>query len=114
VLLLAIQMISTGGPRCDEWRSPGKIDARGGGAGAEANHALIKTKPLCAGNSESHWPRVGHREVSGETLAGACTGQPSSRESRSIRDADAVLAAEGNMDGRDIARSGPIPRRQRT
>ena len=28
-------------------------------------------------------------------------------------DADAVLGAEGNMDGRDVARSGPIPRGQR-
>jgi len=56
---------------------------------------------------------VGHREVSGEALAGESIGQPLSRESRSSRDADAVLAAEGNMDGRDIARSGPIPRGQR-
>jgi hypothetical protein len=28
-------------------------------------------------------------------------------------DAEAVLGAEGNMDGRDVARSGPIPRGQR-
>jgi len=56
---------------------------------------------------------VGHREVPGEALAGESIGQPLSRESRSTRDADAVLAAEGNMDGRDIARSGPIPRGQR-
>jgi len=53
---------------------------------------------------------VGHREVSGEALAGESIGQPLSRESRSTRDADAVLGAEGNMDGRDIARSAPIPR----
>ena len=45
-----------------------------------------------------------HREVSGEALAGECIGQPLSRESRFHRDADAVLAAEGNMDRRDIAR----------
>ena len=56
---------------------------------------------------------VGHREVSGEALAGESIGQPLSRESRFTRDADAVLGAEGNMDGRDIARSGPIPRGQR-
>jgi hypothetical protein len=35
------------------------------------------------------------------------------RKSFTTRDADAVLGAEGNMDGRDIARSGPIPRGQR-
>ncbi len=35
------------------------------------------------------------------------------RKSFSTQDADAVLGAEGNMDGRDIARSGPIPRSQR-
>ena len=56
---------------------------------------------------------VGHREVSGEALAGESIGQPLSRESRFTRDADAVLGAEGNMDGRDSARSGPIPRGQR-
>ena len=56
---------------------------------------------------------VGHREMSGEALAGESIGQPLSRESRFTRDADAVLGAEGNMDGRDIARSGPIPRGQR-
>ena len=56
---------------------------------------------------------VGHREVSGEALAGESIGQPLSRESRFTRDADAVLGAEGNMDGRDIARSGSIPRGQR-
>ena len=52
-------------------------------------------------------------EVSGEALAGESIGQPLSRESRFTRDADAVLGAEGNMDGRDSARSGPIPRGQR-
>ena len=56
---------------------------------------------------------VGHREVSGEALAGESIGQPLSRESRFTRDADAVLGAEGNMDGRDIVRSGLIPRGQR-
>ena len=35
------------------------------------------------------------------------------RNSFSTRDADAVLGADANMDGRDIARSGPIPRGQR-
>jgi len=47
---------------------------------------------------------VGHREVSGEALAGESIGQPLSRESRFTRDADAVLGAEGNMDGCDIAK----------
>ena len=56
---------------------------------------------------------VGHREVSGEALAGESIGQPLSRESRFTRDADAVLGAKGNMDGRDSARSEPIPRGQR-
>ena len=57
---------------------------------------------------------VGHREVSGEALAGESIGQPLSRESRFTRDADAVLGAEGNIDGRDSARSGSIPRGQRS
>ena len=56
---------------------------------------------------------VGYREVSGQSLAGESIGQPLSRESRFTRDADAVLGAEGNMGGRDIARSDPIPRGQR-
>ena len=57
---------------------------------------------------------VGHREVSGEALAGESI-EPAiePRKSFSTRDADAVLGAEGNMDGRYIARSGPIPRGQR-
>ena len=55
---------------------------------------------------------VGHREVSGEALAGESIAiEP--RKSFSNRDADAVLGAEGNMGGCDIARSGPIPRGQR-
>lgn len=52
-------------------------------------------------------------EVSVEALAGGSIRQPLSRESRLNRDADVILAAEGNIDGRDIARSGPIPRGQR-
>jgi hypothetical protein len=57
---------------------------------------------------------VGHREVSGEALAGG-EHKPAiePRKSFSNRDADAVLGAEGNMGGRDIARSDPIPRGQR-
>jgi hypothetical protein len=57
---------------------------------------------------------VGHREVSGEALAGG-EHRPAiePRKSFTTRDADAVMGAEGNMDGRDIARSGPIPRGQR-
>ena len=43
---------------------------------------------------------VRHREVAGEALAGDGIGQPLSRESRYIRDADAVLVAEGNTEGR--------------
>ena len=36
----------------------------------------------------------------GEALTGVRIGQPLSRESRYIRDADAVLVAEGNTEGR--------------
>ena len=56
---------------------------------------------------------VGHREVSGEALAGESIRPTIEPESHFTRDADAVLGAEGNMDGRDSARSGPIPRGQR-
>jgi hypothetical protein len=56
---------------------------------------------------------VRHREVSGEALTGECIGQPLSRESRFIRDADAVFRAEGNMGRRVIARSCLIPRGRR-
>jgi hypothetical protein len=55
-------------------------------------------------------PCVGHREVTGEALAGeswAPATEP--RKSFSNRNADAVLGAEGNMDGRDIAMSDPNP-----
>ena len=62
--------------------------------------------PHCEGIANHTDPLscVGHREVSGEALAGESIGQPLSRESRFTRDADAVLGAEGNMDGRDIAK----------
>jgi hypothetical protein len=56
---------------------------------------------------------VGHREMSGEALTGESIGQPLSRESRFIRDADAVMDAEGNTVGRDNASARPIPRGRR-
>ena len=43
---------------------------------------------------------AGTREGAGEALTGVCIGQPSSRESGLFPGADAVLLAEGNMDGR--------------
>ena len=43
------------------------------------------------------------REGIGEALTGERIGQPLSRESTLIPDADVVLLTEGNTDGRDIA-----------
>lgn len=40
-----------------------------------------------------------HREVYGEALTEGWTGQPLSRVSLMIQDADAVCVAEGNMSG---------------
>ncbi len=48
-------------------------------------------------------PCAGIREGAGEASAGECIGQPLSREIGVILGADAVLLAEGNMDGRAIA-----------
>jgi len=46
---------------------------------------------------------VGIREGVGEALTGERIGQPLSRESNDVSDADAVLNAEGNTRGRDSA-----------
>ena len=46
------------------------------------------------------------REGLGEALTGERTGQPLSRERSLILGADAVHKVEGNMSGRDNARSG--------
>ena len=46
------------------------------------------------------------REGLGEPLTGECIGQPLSRERSLILGADAVHKVEGNMSGRDNARSG--------
>ncbi len=48
-------------------------------------------------------PCAGIREGAGEASAGECIGQPLSREIGVILGADAVLLAEGYMDGRAIA-----------
>ena len=48
-------------------------------------------------------PCAGAREGIGEASAGACAGQPSSRESGLNSGADAVLLAEGDTEGRVIA-----------
>lgn len=57
------------------------------GAGSGTTH---HTDPLSC---------VGHREVSGEALAGESIGQPLSRE-RVVRDADTVVNVEGNISRR--------------
>jgi hypothetical protein len=44
-----------------------------------------------------------HREVYGEALTKVCIGQPLSRVSSIVQDADAVCVAEGNMSGCDKA-----------
>ena len=53
------------------------------------------------------------REDIGEASAGECIGQPLSREIGLILGADAVLQAEGNMDGRAIASARPAQRGRR-
>ena len=58
-------------------------------------------------------PCAGAREGIGEASAGACAGQPSSRESGLNSGADAVLLAEGNMDRRVIASAHPARRGRR-
>ena len=57
-------------------------------------------------------PCASVREDIGEASAGECIGQPLSREIGLILGADAVLLAEGNMDGRAIA-SARLARRGR-
>jgi len=57
-------------------------------------------------------PCAGVREDTGEASAGDRIGQPLSREIGLILGADAVLLAEGNMDGRAIA-SARLARRGR-
>ena len=55
-------------------------------------------------------PCAGVREGIGEASAGDRIGQPLSRESEREPGADAVLIAEGNMDGRVIASACPARR----
>ena len=57
-------------------------------------------------------PCADARKGAGEASAGECIGQPLSREIGLILGADAVLLAEGNMDGRAIA-SARLARRGR-
>ena len=59
-------------------------------------------------------PCTGFREGAGEASAGDRIGQPSSREIDVILGADAVLLAEGNMDGRVIASGPSSPARSKT
>ena len=58
-------------------------------------------------------PCAGIREDTGEASAGDRIGQPLSREIDVILGADAVLLAEGNMDGRVIASALPARRGRR-
>jgi len=55
-------------------------------------------------------PCAGLREDVGEASVGERIGQPLSRESLQIPDADAVVSAEGKMGGRVIASLRPIRR----
>ena len=55
-------------------------------------------------------PCAGVREGVGEASAGDRIGQPLSREIDVILGADAVLVAEGNMDGHAIASARPTQR----
>ena len=50
------------------------------------------------------------REDIGEVSVGECIGQPLSHEIGLILGADAVLQAEGNMDGHVIASASPAQR----
>jgi hypothetical protein len=58
-------------------------------------------------------PCVGIREGAGEASAGERIGQPLSRESLIVPDADAVILAEGNTDRRIIASARPVRRGRR-
>jgi hypothetical protein len=55
-------------------------------------------------------PCASARESCREALAGERTGQVLSYVTKSVRGADAVCGAEGNMAGRGIASSPPAPR----
>ena len=57
---------------------------------------------------------AGSREGISEALTGERIGQPLSRESTLIPDANVVLLAEGNTDGRDIASAQTVRRGRRT
>lgn len=54
-----------------------------------------------------------YREVCGEALTGVCAGQPLSRETILIQDADVVAKTEGKMIGRVIASARPVLRGRR-
>ena len=58
-------------------------------------------------------PCADAREGGGEASVGVRIGQPSSRERTAIPGADAVLMAEGNMDGGDSASARPTRRGRR-
>ena len=59
-------------------------------------------------------PCAGLREGVGEASVGDCIGQPLSRESGIVPDADAVRLAEGDMDGSAIASARTVRRGRRT
>jgi hypothetical protein len=54
-----------------------------------------------------------HREVCGEALTGERAGQPLSRETFHIQDADVVTFAEGKTNGCDIASARTVLRGRR-
>jgi len=53
---------------------------------------------------------VSGREAWGEALTGEAVGQVLSHVTDTVRDADAVRVAEGNMAGHAIASAPPVPR----
>jgi len=59
-------------------------------------------------------PCVGAREGTGEASVGECIGQPLSRESDIVPDADTVEQVEGNTHGRDNASVHVARRGRRT
>ena len=59
-------------------------------------------------------PCVGIREGDGEASVGERIGQPLSRESLKVPDADVVRFTEGEMDGHVIASARPVRRGRRT
>jgi len=62
-----------------------------------ANHTVPESCVVC-------------REAQREALTGVRVGQPSSHESHFLRDADAVIGAEGNTDRRASASTCLVPR----